>query len=157
MFQSQAAAPNASTLSSIQLLINGPSTSATTTRATAAAAHSAITTETALARTKPRVSSRSYALFSDHITVCIAPLSDHRASPAPTAIIGPPCWAASTCFRLWRASSSALAGTTLERWSSSELTESGPATLLKMPRASSRVLGIARKALNATACARWPI
>src|SRR5260221_9823719 len=88
------------TLSSIQVLINGPSTSATTTSTTAPAAQTAISTETALARKKPRVSSNSYAVFSDHITVCIARLSDHTASAAPTTIIGPPCWEASTCFRL---------------------------------------------------------
>src|SRR3954451_19906635 len=58
-----------------------------TTRPTASSDTRIISRATSRLRTKPRVSGHSWAAFSDHITVCMAPLSDHRATTAPTAIM----------------------------------------------------------------------
>ena len=128
-----------------------------TTSPTASSATRIISSATIRLRTKPRVSVSSWAAFSDHITVCMAPLSDHSANTAPTAIMTSLLSDASSCVMLARTSASTLSGTTPLRWSSSVCIDPGPTVALNTPTASSSAEGMARKPLKAIAWARCGI
>ena len=128
-----------------------------TTRPTASSDTRIISSATSRLRTKPRVSGHSCAAFSDHITVCIAPLSDHRANTAPTAIMRSLLPDTSSCAMLACTRASTLSGTRPWRWSSSVWIDPGPAVALNTPTASSSAEGMARNPLKAIAWARCGI
>ena len=72
-------------------------------------------------RTNPRVSSRSYAMLSTHITFCIAPLIDQSASKPPIPMIVTPV---------------ACPGMIVPSFSISVEIACGPATRLNTPSAT---------------------
>ena len=87
----------------------------------------------------------------------MAPLNDHRANTAPTAIMTSLLSDASSCVMLARARASTLSGTRPLRWSSRVWIEPGPAVALNTPTASSSAEGMARNPLKAIAWARCGI
>ncbi len=83
-----------------------------------------------------------------HITVCIAPESDHSARTTPTTImITPPPWVWVVRVSVCPSSVTALFGITEERWRMMVSTAPGPANTLNAPSATSSADGIARNAL----------